>query len=126
MTTMSVYSVNKHDLLLMVLAVFLPPVTVWTRKGFFSRDFLLNLLLFLMFFFPAILHAGYVIYETSTERQSGYESVPNQENDPKSQQPRNGDFNVDLEAQGQSSLPRYEEVVDASSTKPHGDNKIQN
>ena len=121
---MSVYSVNKHDVLLMVLSVFLPPITVWVRRGFFSRDFLLNLLLFVLFFFPAIFHAAYVIYETSEERQSSYESVPNQEEGSESQAPRNGDFNVDLEAQG--TLPRYEEVVDASAAKPHGDNKVQN
>ena len=63
-----VYSVNKDDLILIVLSVFIPPVSVIIRKGFFSRDFLLNLLLFLIFFFPAVIHAFYVIYETSTQR----------------------------------------------------------
>lgn len=121
---MSVYSVNKHDVLLMVLAVFLAPISVWTRRGFCSRDFLLNFLLYGLFFFPAIFHAAYVIYETSEERQSSYESVPNQEDGSEPQQPRNGDFNVDLEAQG--SLPRYEEVIDRSTAQLHGDNKVQN
>lgn len=123
---MSVYSVNKNDVLLMVLSVFLAPVTVWIRRGFFTRDFLLNFLLYILFFFPAIFHAAYVIYETSDERQSSYESVPNQEDGSEQQQqqlPGNGDFSVDLEAQG--ALPPYEEAVENSKAQPPTDNKIQ-
>ncbi|AQZ11880.1 SNA3 (YJL151C) [Zygosaccharomyces parabailii] len=121
---MSVYSVNKNDVVLMLLGVFIPPIPVLIRRGFFSRDFLLNLLLFLLFFFPAIIHAGYVIYETSEERQTGYESVPNQEaQESSSMSRRNGDFNVDLEAQ--SMLPRYEEVVEPTKTNAPTDNKVQ-
>ncbi|CAI4043535.1 hypothetical protein SKDZ_10G0640 [Saccharomyces kudriavzevii ZP591] len=62
------YSINKDDLVLMVLAVFIPPASVWKRKGLFNRDTLLNLLLFLLLFFPATIHACYVVYETSDER----------------------------------------------------------
>ncbi|AQZ17052.1 SNA3 (YJL151C) [Zygosaccharomyces parabailii] len=121
---MSVYSVNKNDVVLMLLGVFIPPIPVLIRRGFFSRDFLLNLLLFLLFFFPAIIHAGYVIYETSQERQTGYEAVSNQEaQESSSMSRRNGDFNVDLEAQ--SMLPRYEEVVEPTKTNAPTDNKVQ-
>ncbi|CDH09267.1 related to Protein SNA3 [Zygosaccharomyces bailii ISA1307] len=121
---MSVYSVNKNDVVLMLLGVFIPPIPVLIRRGFFSRDFLLNLLLFLLFFFPAIIHAGYVIYETSQERQTGYEAVSNQEaQESSSMSRRNGDFNVDLEAQ--SMLPRYEEVVEPTKTTAPTDNKVQ-
>lgn len=133
-----VYSVNKDDLLLIVLSVFIPPIPVITRKGFFSRDFLLNLLLFLIFFFPAILHSFYVIYETSTQRpynNTGNPSVATQSSNvvaAEDQLPlasnvdglNNGNFNIDLERDGnKGDLPNYEEVAGNVHIT---DNKIQN
>lgn len=108
----------------MLVGVFIPPISVLMRRGFFSRDFLLNLLLFLLFFFPAIIHAAYVIYETSEERKTGYEAIPGQEQQGNEGSSRgNGDFNVDLEAQ--NALPCYEEVVEPSQTNAPTDNKVQ-
>lgn len=133
-----VYSVNKDDLLLIVLSVFIPPIPVIIRKGFFSRDFLLNLLLFLVFFFPAILHSFYVIYETSTQRpynNTGNSSVATQPSNvvaAEDQLPlasnvdglNNGNFNIDLERDGnKGDLPNYEEVAGNVHIT---DNKIQN
>lgn len=141
-----VYSVNKEDLLLIVLSVFVPPVVVIIRKGFFSRDFLLNLLLFLIFFFPAIIHAFYVVYETSLQRPYNNPNVANvntntttnNSNTSTSSKPlgedqlpltsnvdgfNNGDINMDLERDGNSEgLPNYDEITGQKSTT---DNKIQ-
>lgn len=132
-----VYSVNKDDLILIVLSVFVPPVAVIIRKGFFSRDFLLNLLLFLIFFFPAIIHAFYVIYETSTQRPynntNGSSTTVSSSNvvATEDQLPlasnvdglNNANFNIDLERDGnKGDLPNYEEVA---GYKHVTDNKIQ-
>ncbi len=48
------------DLLKIILAVLLPPVGVLLHKGL-GVTFLLNLLLTLLFFFPGMIHALYVI-----------------------------------------------------------------
>ncbi|CCD23044.1 Sna3p NDAI_0B00100 [Naumovozyma dairenensis CBS 421] len=64
------FSINQDDLLLVIISVFVPPIGVLIRKGFFSKEFLLNFILFLILFFPATIHAFYVIYETSQERIS--------------------------------------------------------
>lgn len=116
-------SINRSDGWLLLLSVFVPPVPVLIRKGFFSRDFLLNVLLFVILFIPAIAHAAYVIIETSDERNKDYEpvQVPSQDDE---EGPGNGDFNVDLES---NALPLYDDVV-ASSEQPTDapmDNKIQ-
>ncbi|CAL9732626.1 hypothetical protein MOUN0_O02256 [Monosporozyma unispora] len=143
-----VYSVNKDDLILIALSVFVPPVVVIIRKGFFSRDFLLNLLLFVIFFFPAIIHAFYVVYETSLQRPYNNPNLSNNSNETNtntntistssSNKPsaedempltsnvdgiNNGDFNMDLERDGNSEgLPNYDEITGQRSTT---DNKIQ-
>lgn len=142
-----VYSVNKEDLLLIILSVFVPPVVVIIRKGFFSRDFLLNLLLFLIFFFPAIIHAFYVVYETSLQRPYNNPNLTNDNtttntntnpNTSSSSKPfmedqlplasnvdglNNGDLNMDLERDGNNEgLPNYDEIT---GQKPTTDNKIQ-
>ena len=126
-----VYSVNKDDLILIVLSVFIPPVSVIIRKGFFSRDFLL------IFFFPAVIHAFYVIYETSTQRpynNTGDSSATTSSSNVITNEAQlplasnvdgisNGNFNLDLERAGsRGDLPNYEEVAgDVHMT----DNKIQ-
>ncbi|CCC72073.1 hypothetical protein NCAS_0J00940 [Naumovozyma castellii] len=128
------YSINKKDVLLGVLSVFIPPIPVIMRKGFFSRDCLLNLLLFILFFFPAIIHALYVIYETSELRtkdettitaNTTEDRVPltsNYDNDMNKTR-GNPSFATDLE-QGSSTLPAYEEVVKAPIPAV-SDNKVQ-
>ncbi len=43
-----------------VLAILLPPLAVWWRVGF-SGHFWINLVLVLLFFVPAQIHALYVV-----------------------------------------------------------------
>lgn len=71
---------HAHDWFLVFVAIFIPPVAVWLKRGFFTRDFLINVLLFIFGFFPGLIHALYVIschpYEQSEEtlsrRSDGY------------------------------------------------------
>ncbi|CCF58784.1 hypothetical protein KAFR_0F01870 [Kazachstania africana CBS 2517] len=114
------FSVNKDDLWLGLLGVFIAPAPVIARKGFFSRDTLLSVILFLVFFFPAIIHAFYVIYETSKERE-----LENRSDSEDAVPLTNGDFNVDLESNANDALPEYNEVVDSSKIADISDNKIQ-
>ncbi|QLL33756.1 hypothetical protein HG536_0F00810 [Torulaspora globosa] len=117
-------TVNRNDIWLLVLSVFVPPVPVLIRKGFFSRDFLLNLLLFITFVIPAIAHAAFVVVETSEERNRDFALVPSHDGQEEATGPSNGDFNVDLEANSQShDLPEYDDVVTAPVAAT--DNKVQ-
>ncbi|KAG0667426.1 hypothetical protein C6P44_000156 [Monosporozyma unispora] len=43
------------------IAIFVPPIAVWLKRGLCSKDFLINLLLFLLGFIPGLIHALYII-----------------------------------------------------------------
>jgi len=49
-------------LLLIILAVLLPPLAVLLKKGL-GKDFIINLILSLIFLVPGIIHAIWVITE---------------------------------------------------------------
>ncbi|CCD25775.1 Sna2p NDAI_0F04570 [Naumovozyma dairenensis CBS 421] len=59
---------HARDWFLVFIAIFVPPLAVWVKRGICSKDFLINLILFLLGFFPGLIHALYVIschpYET--------------------------------------------------------------
>ena len=63
-------SLTKNDTLLIFLSIFLPPLSIYLRQGFWSKDFLINFLLTLFLGIPGFIHAVYVIYTTSSLRQS--------------------------------------------------------
>ena len=50
--------VNK--LVLILIAIFLPPVAVVLKRGF-GKDLLINILLCLLVFFPGMVHALWVV-----------------------------------------------------------------
>ena len=52
--------VSEIDVVSIILALFLPPVGVFVKKGFGS-SFLINCLLTLLGFFPGMIHALFVI-----------------------------------------------------------------
>ncbi|CCH58295.1 hypothetical protein TBLA_0A05030 [Henningerozyma blattae CBS 6284] len=52
---------HAHDWFLVFIAIFVPPVAVWLKRGIRSKDFVINLLLFFLGFFPGLIHALYVI-----------------------------------------------------------------
>ncbi|SMN22847.1 similar to Saccharomyces cerevisiae YJL151C SNA3 Integral membrane protein localized to vacuolar intralumenal vesicles [Maudiozyma saulgeensis] len=131
----SKYSINKDDLLLIILAVFIPPVPVIIRKGFCSKDSLLNILLFMILFFPATIHSFYIVYESSKERDLERDNSSSTVGNggrtlSEDQVPlTNGDFNIDLERnandiqENSSSLPKYDEIPHENATT--GDIKVQ-
>ncbi|QLG74283.1 hypothetical protein HG535_0G01670 [Zygotorulaspora mrakii] len=57
------------DLILYIIAFFLPPVAVIFRSGLCSSDLLLNVLLTLLGVVPGMLHAFYYITVTSPLRR---------------------------------------------------------
>lgn len=61
-------SLTKDDIFLMVVSLFFPPVAVYLRQGFWSKDMLINVLLTILLGVPGFLHAVWVIYTTSSLR----------------------------------------------------------
>ena len=49
-----------NKLVLILLAIFLPPVAVVLKRGF-GKDLLINILLCLLVFFPGMVHALWVV-----------------------------------------------------------------
>lgn len=49
------------DWILVFMAVFVPPVPVWCKRGWKSRDFHVNVALWLIGFLPCLGHALWVI-----------------------------------------------------------------
>lgn len=52
---------HARDWFLVFIAIFIPPIAVWLKRGFFTKDLLINFLLFLLGFIPGLIHALYVI-----------------------------------------------------------------
>lgn len=67
---------DPTDLLLYILAFFVPPFPVLIRKGVKSTEFWASVLLSIMFHLPGLLLALYVIYDTSviTGSEAGLQS----------------------------------------------------
>ena len=53
---------KKTDFLLVVLAVLLPPLAVYLKKGV-CTDFWINIVLSLIFYVPGIIHALWLILQ---------------------------------------------------------------
>lgn len=51
---------NVNKILLIILAILLPPLAVFLSKGA-GRDLLLNIVLCLIFYVPGIVHALWVV-----------------------------------------------------------------
>jgi len=52
--------IKDNTLLLVIIAILLPPLAVGLKAGF-GGTFVLNLILFFLFYVPGLLHALYVI-----------------------------------------------------------------
>jgi uncharacterized membrane protein YqaE (UPF0057 family) len=50
-----------EDIILLILAIFIPPLAVYLDKGI-GNEFWIDLILTLLFFFPGMLFALYVIF----------------------------------------------------------------
>lgn len=60
---------HARDWFLVFIAIFLPPVAVGLKRGFFSKDLLINVLLFLLGFIPGLIHALYVVSQHPYEEE---------------------------------------------------------
>lgn len=60
---------HYKDWLLVVIAIFIPPLSVWMKRGF-TKDFFINLLLFFLGFIPGLIHALYIISYHATDPPS--------------------------------------------------------
>ena len=49
-----------NKLVLILIAIFLPPVAVVLERGF-GKDLLINILLCLLVFFPGMVHALWIV-----------------------------------------------------------------
>lgn len=49
-----------NKVVLIILAVLLPPVAVIVKKGF-GKDLLINIILCILLFFPGMIHAIWVV-----------------------------------------------------------------
>lgn len=49
-----------NKLILIIIAIFLPPVAVFLKKGA-GKDLVINILLTLLVFFPGMVHALWVV-----------------------------------------------------------------
>lgn len=52
---------HARDWFLVLVSIFAPPIAVWLKRGFFTKDLLINVLLCLLGFIPGLIHALYVI-----------------------------------------------------------------
>ncbi|AZG34438.1 MULTISPECIES: YqaE/Pmp3 family membrane protein [Shewanella] len=53
---------DSNKLLLVILAILLPPVAVLLKNGM-GKDLLINILLCLFFFVPGLIHALWVVLQ---------------------------------------------------------------
>ncbi|RTR27662.1 YqaE/Pmp3 family membrane protein [Shewanella atlantica] len=51
---------DTNKLLLIIIAILLPPVAVFLKSGV-GKDLLINIILCLIFFIPGLLHALWVV-----------------------------------------------------------------
>jgi uncharacterized membrane protein YqaE (UPF0057 family) len=54
-------ALDNKAILLIILAIFIPPLAVFLKKETCDFDVILNLILTLFFFLPGIIHAIWVI-----------------------------------------------------------------
>lgn len=65
-------------LVLIILAIFFPFVPVIYLEGFCSKDFLLNILLLMLGYVPAVIHALYLIFNSERPGRDGYSDLESQ------------------------------------------------
>ncbi|GFZ48638.1 Plasma membrane proteolipid 3 [Saitozyma sp. JCM 24511] len=58
---------TMSDIVLYIIAIFLPPLAVFARTGC-GADVLINILLWFFGWIPGTIHAFYIIWKTSPER----------------------------------------------------------
>ncbi|CAN6619938.1 hypothetical protein TRVA0_007S04016 [Trichomonascus vanleenenianus] len=121
------------DLLLALLALFVPPFPVIIKRGLFTVDTLLNVALTMLGGIPGVAHAWYIILKYPDDgipfldtRRGSYDIIPDAEEGSTTPPPGGSDGQTagvyqdsSSNAAGSSSAPpQY-------TNPPTGDNKIQ-
>jgi len=58
----NVMAKKQSNVLLIILAILLPPVAVYLKKGA-GKDLIINIILCLLFWLPGIIHALYLVFK---------------------------------------------------------------
>lgn len=125
-----VFAFNKDDLLLGIVALFLPPLPVIIRRGP-RKDFWINILLVFLMGFPAILHSIYVVYTSSREypatRSNAEQDLEAQVSLVQPEPSKKPQQAVEVTNAVQDVLPPAYDQVHAGGAAAHAatDNKIQ-
>ncbi|ODV96866.1 hypothetical protein PACTADRAFT_29525, partial [Pachysolen tannophilus NRRL Y-2460] len=56
------------DCVLVVVAIFFPPLPVWLKRGLCSADSLINILLCILGYIPGLIHSWYIISKYPEDR----------------------------------------------------------
>jgi uncharacterized membrane protein YqaE (UPF0057 family) len=51
---------SKNKILLIILAIILPPVAVYLKKGA-GQDLVINIILWILFILPGVIHALWLV-----------------------------------------------------------------
>ncbi|KLO11817.1 UPF0057-domain-containing protein [Schizopora paradoxa] len=62
---------KEWDIPLAILAVFVPPLAVFFKVGLINIDFVINVCLTILAWFPGVVHAWYVIFIQRGAKRSG-------------------------------------------------------
>lgn len=52
---------HAKDWFLVFIGLFLPPLPVFVKRGYDNADFWINILLFILGYFPGLIHSYYII-----------------------------------------------------------------
>ncbi|KAA8916680.1 hypothetical protein TRICI_001178 [Trichomonascus ciferrii] len=129
-------STFTRDILLALLGLFVPPLPVAIKRGLFSLDTLLNLILCLLGGLPGVLHCWYIIVKYPDDgipfvesARGRYQTVPDVESSNQVVHPNyqstatSGGENVGGAA-GPSEPPSYDQTIQRGAAVK-GDNKVQ-
>lgn len=103
--------------ILVILAVFFPFVPVIYLEGLCSKDFLLNILLLMLGYIPAVIHALYLIFNTDRSQRSGYTDLEAQRDSDQVYQ-RGWNDRGRLEESNRSASPQPQQAEDSKAAPP--------
>ncbi|CAI8497169.1 hypothetical protein ACO0OL_002326 [Hanseniaspora opuntiae] len=104
-------------LILIILAIFFPFVPVIYLEGFCSKDFLLNILLLMLGYIPAVIHALYLIFNRERPGRDGYSDLESQRKSDHVYQ-RGWDDRGRLETDSRAASPQPRHADDPKKAPP--------
>jgi uncharacterized membrane protein YqaE (UPF0057 family) len=60
---------SDNKILMIILAIFLPPIAVMLKSGV-GKDLLINIILFVFFWIPGVIHALWVVTKVINAHRS--------------------------------------------------------